>query len=304
MTISMNAIPMITRAAAPRVGLIAGWGRYPLVVAEALRAQGCQVYGLGIKDHVDPILARYCVEYQEMGIARMGAAIRFFRRHGVTRATMAGKVHKSRMFQPMAFWKHFPDWRTCRVFYRSFVTMSRDRKDDTLLGLVVQAFAEDGIEFAPATDFAPELLVEPSLLSGRPLTKKQRRDVEFGWKLAKEMGRLDIGQSVLVTDQAVLAVEAIEGTDECIRRAGQLCPTGGFTLIKVAKPQQDMRFDVPAIGIGTLETLKEAGGRVLAIEAGKTIVIDRAEVAAFAQRHNITVVAALSGDMDRASEAA
>lgn len=289
---------------APRVGLIAGWGKFPLVVARQLAEQGYAVYGLGIKDHADPELARYCTVYQEMGIARMGAAIRFFRRHRVQRATMAGKVHKVRMFQPMALWNHLPDWRTCRVFYRCFITMSRDRKDDTLLGLVVRAFAEDGIEFAPATDFAPELLVEHSLLTGRPLTRKQRKDIEFGWHLAKEMGRLDVGQSVAVKDQAVLAVEAIEGTDACIRRAGQLCPTGGFTLVKVAKPQQDMRFDVPTIGLGTLQALTQAGGRVLAIEAGKTIVIDKQEVARYAARHGITIVATQADTLEQFCDAA
>jgi DUF1009 family protein len=300
----MDLPPDQQDAEAPRLGLIAGWGRFPLVLAEALRAQGYQIYCLGIKDHVDRDIARYCVEYREMGIARMGAGFRFFQRHGVARATMAGKVHKSRMFQRLAWLKHFPDWKTTKIFYRSFVTMSRDRKDDTLLGTVVQAFADEGIELAPATDFAPELIVDHCLLSGRPLTPKQRKDIEFGWKLAKEMGRLDVGQSVVVKDLAVLAVEAIEGTDECIRRAGRLCPTGGFSVVKVAKPQQDMRFDVPTIGLGTLETLVEAGGRVLAVEAGKTIVIDRPQVAAFAQRHNLTLIATSLEQMGRLGEAA
>ncbi|MCO6458420.1 MAG: UDP-2,3-diacylglucosamine diphosphatase LpxI [Pirellulaceae bacterium] len=276
---------------ARRLGLIAGWGRFPLVLAEALHAQGYQVFGLGIKDHADPSIESYCTEYRELGIARMGAAIRLFRRWDVRQATMAGKVHKARMFQPLAFWKHFPDLKTAQVFYRSFVTMSRDRRDDTLLSTVVRAFADEGIELAAATDFAPELLVNEGLLSGRPLSARQRKDVQFGWQLAKEMGRLDVGQSVAVKDQAVLAIEAIEGTDECIRRAGRLCPSGGFTLVKVAKPQQDMRFDVPTVGLGTLRALVEAGGRVLAIEAGKTIVIDQPEVVAFAERHQLTVVA-------------
>jgi len=116
-------------------------------------------------------------------------------------------------------------------------------------------------------------------------------DIDFGWKLAKEMGRLDVGQSVAVSGRAPLAIEAIEGTDECIRRAGALCKAGGFTVVKVAKPQQDMRFDVPTIGLGTLETLAAAGGRVLAIEAGRTIIIDQAHVIEFANRQKLVVVA-------------
>ena len=132
-------------------------------------------------------------------------------------------------------------------------------------------------------------------LSGGKLTAAERQDIDFGWRIAKELGRLDIGQCAVVKGRAILAVEAVEGTDECIRRAGQLCPTGGFTVVKVAKPQQDMRFDVPTIGLGTLETLAAAGGRVLAVEAGKTIIVDEPEVVAFAQRHKITVVAVTDG---------
>ena len=128
-------------------------------------------------------------------------------------------------------------------------------------------------------------------LTRRGPTAWQQKDIEFGWKIAKEMGRLDIGQSVAVKDQAVLAVEAVEGTDECIRRAGTLCRAGGFTVVKVAKPQQDMRFDVPTIGLGTLETLHAAGGKVLAVEAGRTIFLDQAAVIEYADRQGLVIVA-------------
>lgn len=275
----------------PRIGILAGWGRLPIVVAEALKRQGYAVFCLGIKDHADPMLATICDDFRLVGLAKLGAAIRYFRRQGVARATMAGKIHKVLMFQPYAWLKHFPDLRCLRVFYPHWITKTRDRKDDTLLKAVVDAYAEDGIVFAPATDFAPELLVREGQLTGGRLSHGQLRDIEFGWKLAKEMGRLDVGQSVAVKGQAVLAVEAVEGTDECIRRAGQLCRSGGFTLVKVAKPAQDMRFDVPTIGLGTLRTLAESGGRVLAIEAGRTILLDESEVLEFAQRHRITIVA-------------
>ena len=142
----------------------------------------------------------------------------------------------------------------------------------------------------PATDFAPELLVKTGTLNGR-VTDKQSKDIAFGWKIAKQMGGLDVGQSVVVKDCAVLAVEAIEGTDACIRRAGPLCQSGGFTVVKVAKPNQDMRFDVPTIGVGTVETIHESGGKVLAIEARKTIVLEQEAVQARARELGITVVA-------------
>jgi hypothetical protein len=144
---------------------------------------------------------------------------------------------------------------------------------------------------APATDFAPELLAQAGQFTRRGPTAAQQQDIAFGWELAKEIGRLDIGQSVAVKGRAVIAVEAVEGTDACIRRAGELCPQGGFTVVKVAKPQQDMRFDVPTIGIGTIESLATAGASVLAIEAGKTIVVDQAEVVAVADKHGLVIVA-------------
>ena len=181
---------------------------------------------------------------------------------------------------------------------------TRDRTDDTMLGTIVEAFAKRGIEFAPATDFAPELLVKYGQLTGNRLTPGQRRDIEFGWQLATEIGRMDIGQSVAVKGRAVLAVEAVEGTDECIRRAGQLCPAGGFTIVKVAKPQQDMRFDVPTVGVGTLRVMAETGAKVLAVEADRTILIDQAEFVRFAQKNRISVVAVRDGQLQERQRAA
>jgi len=274
-----------------RVGLVAGWGQYPFVVADALHRQGCEVVGLGVKDHADPALREHCDVYHEVGIAKLGAALRYFRRRNVTLATMAGKIHKVALFRRFHWLKHIPDWRCLKTFYPHFVATAKDRRDDTLIQAVIDAFAEDGIVFAPATNFAPELLVKKGLLSGSRLSKAQEKDIEFGWRLAKEMGGLDIGQSVAVKGRAVLAVEAIEGTDACIRRAGELCTAGGFTVVKVAKPQQDMRFDVPTIGVGTIQTLAEAGAKVLAVEAGKTIIIDQAKVMQMAQQRKLTVVA-------------
>jgi DUF1009 family protein len=134
------------------------------------------------------------------------------------------------------------------------------------------------------------LLVRPGVLTRRQPTAREQADIDYGWNLAKEMGRLDVGQSVAVRDRAVLAVEAIEGTDAAIRRAGGLCPTGGFVVVKVAKPQQDMRFDVPTVGPSTIRSIQAAGGKVLAIEAGKTILIDEADTVRLADEAGITIV--------------
>ena len=284
-------LPMSQSQDQPRFGLLAGWGRYPIVVAQVLNQKGYQVYCLGIKGHADPILQDVCHDYREEGLARVGAHIRYFRAHGIRHATMAGKIHKSLIFKRHFLVTHRPDWRCVRMFFPHFITGSRDRRDDTLLKAIVDTYAKSGIVFAPATTFAPELLVRVGQLSGRTLSRTQQKDVDFGWRLAKEMGRLDIGQTVVVKGQAILAVEALEGTDACIRRAGSLCESGGFTVVKVAKPQQDMRFDVPTIGLGTLKTLADQGGRVLAVEGRKTIILDEPDVVEFADRHHIAIIA-------------
>ena len=274
-----------------RIGLLAGWGRYPIVIAEALRRQGCEVYCLGTIGHADPALAQVCHDFHWLGMAKFGSAIRYFHRHDVTEVMMAGKIFKVRLFQRWAWLRHLPDLRTIRMFLPHFWTRSKDCRDDSLLTAIIDEFDAEGIRFAPATHYVPELLVKEGQLTRRGPTAWQQKDIDFGWRIAKEMGRLDIGQSIVVKDQAVLAVEAVEGTDECIRRAGVLCPAGGFTVVKVAKPQQDMRFDVPTIGLLTLETIHAAGGRVLAVEAGQTVFLDQAEVVEFADRNGLVIVA-------------
>jgi DUF1009 family protein len=166
-----------------------------------------------------------------------------------------------------------------------------DNRDDNVLLGILGEFARDGILFGSVLELCPELLVQPGLLTRRPTSAREQADIAFGWQLAKDMGRLDVGQSVAVKERATLAVEAIEGTDRSITRAGELCPAGGFVVVKVAKPQQDMRFDVPTVGCSTIEAMHRAGGRVLALEAGKTIVLDQADTVALADRYGISIVA-------------
>jgi hypothetical protein len=262
-----------------------------VIVAEALRRQNYHITCIGAADLADPALASICQEFQWFGWGRLGGAIRYFRKNGVEQATMAGKFHKALLYQPSVWWRHRPDWQGVKTFYHYFVTHKRDNKDDTLLVALADAFAANGITFRPATDFAPELLVKSGQVAGRSLSAAQQADIEFGWEIAKQMGGLDIGQSVCVKDRAVLAVEAIEGTDACILRAGDLCKKGDFTVVKVAKPQQDMRFDVPAVGVRTLRTMLAAGAKVLAIEGGRTILLDDEDFRRFAATHKISVVA-------------
>jgi UDP-2,3-diacylglucosamine hydrolase len=271
------------------IGILAGWGRFPVVVAEAIRRAGGRTAILAIRDHADAALEPLADAAGEVGVAEIGRAIEFFRRHGVRRATMAGKIHKKSLFAKHAWLRHLPDWTGVTTFWPHFVSRRRDNRDDSLLGAIASAFDARGVTICPATDFAPELVAAEGLLAGGPLSTRQLADVAFGWTLAKELGRHDIGQTVVVKNRAPLALEAIEGTDECIRRAGRLCPAGGMAVVKVAKPQQDLRFDMPTIGIGTLESLRAAGARVLAIEAGRTILVEREQLVEFAGRAGITI---------------
>jgi UDP-2,3-diacylglucosamine hydrolase len=288
----VSAFPGRSLGTSGRIGLVAGWGRFPVLVAQALKAAGHEVYCVALRGHADPALATICDEFYPAGVARLGWHIRYFRRSGITQATLAGKIFKHKLlFGKLGWLSLIPDLTTIRTYFPLFVTRRKNRNDDALLSVVVDEYARCGITLAPATDFAPELLVKLGTLTRRQPTAAERDDIAFGWQIAKEMGRLDVGQSVVVKGRAVIAVEAVEGTDECIRRAGEFCPQGGFTVVKVAKPQQDMRFDVPTIGVLTIQNLAAAGGKVLAIEAGKTIVVDQADVVRLADEHGLTIVA-------------
>lgn len=281
-------------------GLIAGWGRLPILIAEAIRRSGHRVICVAVRDHADEELEAHCDAVQWVGLGQLGKSIRFLKRHGCRRATMAGKIHKVRLFDRGAWLKHFPDWTCFKTLYPHWITKTADRKDDTILLAIVGAYAKAGIALIPATQFAPELLVKEGCLTDRGVSRSIRKDIDFGWTLAKEMGRLDVGQTVVVKGRAVIAVEAVEGTDLCVRRAGELCPQGGFTVVKVAKPNQDMRFDVPTIGVQTLRAIAESGGVCLAIEAEKTILIDEVDFIRTANALGV-VVAACDSESDRLS---
>jgi DUF1009 family protein len=270
------------------IGLLAGSGRFPVLFAEKARRLGIAVVCVGIRNEAAPELAGLVHRFYWAGIAKLGRMIRCFKRERVERIVMAGKIRKAAMHTPWRLLRFLPDWRGLRFWYSK---PRADNRDDSLLLSVIDEFAADGLRFESALDLCPELLVESGVLTRRPPTSAEEADIAFGWQLAKDMGRLDVGQSVAVKERAVLAVEAIEGTDNAIARAGELCPTGGFVVVKVAKPQQDMRFDVPTVGCSTIETMHRAGGRVLAIEAGKTIIIDQDDTVARANRYGITIVA-------------
>lgn len=275
----------------PPIGLVAGWGRFPVELSQYARARGRRIVVAAIRHHADPVLEPMAEAHRIVGVARLGAQIRFFQQHGVREVLLAGKLFKDRiLFHGWGWIGQCPDLTCLSAVYKSFVSRRADQRDDTLLSAVVRAFEAHGMTVIPSAEVAPELMAEEGVLSRRPPNSRERLDIEFGWPIARQMGQVDIGQSIAVRDRTVLGVEAIEGTDALIARTADLCPRGGFSLIKVAKPQQDMRFDVPTIGLRTVENLHRAGGSAIAIEAGRTIFVDREATLQRANQLGIAIV--------------
>jgi UDP-2,3-diacylglucosamine hydrolase len=277
--------------AAP-IGLIAGWGRFPILVAQSLVQRKIPVCCIAIRGHADDQLEYLCDHVRWAGVGRMGSHLKYFRKMGVRQVTMAGKLFKADLLYSGSLWlRHTPDLQCLRTFGPLLLSHHGNARDDSLLNAVTQMYLRHGMEVAAATDLAPELLATEGWLVGSKRSVKLQSDVQFGWDVAKQMGAMDIGQSVTVKDGTVLAVEAIEGTDACIRRTGELCRRGGWVLVKVAKPKQDMRFDVPTIGPQTVQMVRDAGGAAIVVEASRTIIVDQSETFAAAAAAGIAIVA-------------
>lgn len=276
-------------AAAPakeRFGLIAGYGVFPFLVVEGAKRQGLDVVVVGIRGEASPDLEREAAAFHWIYVSQITKLVRVLREAGVRRCAMAGKVHKVKMYSWRKLFWIFLDFRAVRLWW----TVRWNRKDDVLLGRVADTLESEGIHLVDSTLYVKELLAKRGILTRRQPDTREMRDVRFGWTIAKEMGRLDIGQTVVVKDAAVVAIEAIEGTDEAVRRGGRL-GKGGVVVVKVSKPRQDMRFDVPAIGPDTIRTLKDAGATVLAIEAEKTLILNPEETVRLADEEDISLVA-------------
>lgn len=271
------------------IGLIAGAGDFPRLVLQGARRAGRRVVVVGLRGSCDESMRADADVYYTAGVARLGRWIRVLRQEGVRQAVMAGRVRKGQMLD-LPLWRqwlaYLPDWTSIKVwFFRT-----ADRRNDTLLRAVAEEMMAKGVELIDSTAYCVEAMAPVGPLGAQDLPRGLAADVELGWKIAREMGRLDIGQSVAVKDKDVIAVEAIEGTDAMIARAGALCRVGGWVLVKAAKPNQDMRFDVPTIGPDTIRLLAEHRAAALVVEAGKTLVLQREEVRALADRHGIAVV--------------
>ena len=277
-----------------KLGLIAGSGEFPLLVIRGAKHAGLKVVCLGFRGLADRQLIKEADKFVWVSLARIGEWVRELKKEGIGRVIICGGVKKAGMYQPYRWLRYIPDWRTVRVWYRR----SKDRGTESLLLALVDELADEGITMEDSVQFCQEELAGPGPLGPRKPTEKQAKDIAFGWEIAKAMGGLDIGQSVCVRELEVIAVEAIEGTDQAIRRAGKLCKVGGFTVVKVAKPKQDMRFDVPTVGPETLEVMHQAGAAVLAIEAGKTLVVNSQKVKRLAGKYGLVVIGMEDGQAE------
>jgi hypothetical protein len=271
------------------LGLIAGEGELPKLVARGARAGGRGVAVIALRGCADPALRELADTFCWRGIVQLGRWIRALKRAGCRDVVMAGRVRKARMFAGprwLQWLQYLPDWTSIRVWYFH----ARDKRNDALLGAVADELQRRGLTLIDSTRYCPEALASAGVLTAAEPPRGVRADADFAWPLAKQIAALDIGQAVAVKEREIIAVEAIEGTDKLIERTGQLCLAGGWTLVKVAKPQQDMRFDVPTIGPQTIENLHRARAAGLVIEAGKTIILERERTLALARQYRIAVI--------------
>jgi UDP-2,3-diacylglucosamine hydrolase len=275
------------------LGLIAGNGRFPFLVLDAARAQGYEVVVAAIKEETFPDIESHgASSVHWLSLGELSKLIETFQREGVTRAVMAGQVKHKQIFSSIR-----PDWRLAKLLL-SLTT----RNTDSLLGAVAKVLADEGITLESSTVLLEPLLAKPGVLTKRPPSELEKRNIEYGRTVARGLAQYDIGQTVIVAESACVTVEAMEGTDATIERAGQIMATFAgevaratldrtLTVVKVAKPKQDMRFDVPVIGVKTIEVMRKAGATCLALDAGKCLLIDGEAVIVAADAAGITIVA-------------
>ena len=263
-----------------KIGLIAGNGKFPLIFAQEAKKAGAKVVALAIKEETSPKLKNLVDRIHWVNVGQLGDLIEICKKEGITRAVMAGQVRHSRLFTQV------------KLDPRAMALLAgvKDKKANSLLGAVADELSREGIELIDSATYLSHLLPSPGILTRRKPTQKEWRDIEFGHKMAKEIAGLDIGQTVVVKDQSVLAVEGMDGTDFTIKRGGRL-GRGDVVVVKVSKPQQDRRFDLPIIGERTVEVLKQAKAKVLAFSARSTILLDRKKVVKSANQNGISLVA-------------
>jgi DUF1009 family protein len=266
------------------IGLIAGGGQFPLMAAQAARKQGLRVVAVALLGETDTALSEEVDHIVWIKLGQLGRLIKAFKKHGVRNALMAGGIRKRRMFEIR------PDLRALSVVSKLAVF-----HDDDILRALARELAGEGIEIVSSISYLPQLLAPPGCFTKRRPSKTEKEDIQFGWKVAAKLGELDIGQCVVLRKKTVLAVEAIEGTDETILRGGKLAREKAV-VVKTSKPGQDLRFDVPSVGLETIKVMSRVNASVLAIEAEKSLLFDKPDMIEYANRAGITIVSYKTSD--------
>ena len=271
------------------LGLIAGGGRLPLLVARGMTEAGYRVTCVGLRDQYDLQLPPLCSEFHVAGIVRIGRWCRLLRKAGVREAVLVGRVAKRRMHDRWRVFRQIPDWRAAVLWYRH---LRHDRRNAAVLRAVAEELDRNGITLIDSTLYIRDQLATEGVMTRAQPSVAQQADIDFGWPLLTQTVELDIGQSIAVRERDVVAVEAVEGTDAMMDRAGELCAKSnrGWVLLKTAKRNHDMRADVPTIGIGTIERAGRLGCGCIALGAGRVIIIDKPAVLAAADEKRIAIV--------------
>lgn len=269
------------------VGMVAGSGRLPFLIASGILKANRPLVIVGLRGWASTRLEDLSDAFIWSGLGRLGKWFSFFKLQGVREVILIGGVRKLDMYMPLRVLRYLPDLRAIRLWYS---TVRKDKRDNAILLATADALRKEGIELVAGVNYCKEHLATEGLMTRRSLPWRVRADVEFAWRIARASADLDIGQSLAVKERDIIAVEAMEGTDAMIHRAGELCQVGGWTMVKVARPNQDMRFDVPTVGPNTMRNLKDAGCACLVVEAGKTLIVDKPTTLALADRFKITVI--------------
>ena len=270
------------------LGLLAGIGHLPVDVAQSAKKLGYRVVAIAVVADTDPELPENADVFYTINVGKVGKILQTLKQHDVKNVTMIGKVTKEVLYKNGVM---IPDLTTIRV-----LASLPDRKDDTIMNAIVKLIEDAGMQVMDQTALIQPLLPEPGVLTKRKPTEQEWKDMQFGFRMAKELGRLDIGQTVVVKNQAVMALEAIEGTDACILRGGFL-GKGGVVVAKTAKPAQDNRFDMPSVGTATLTSMIHAGATGIVVEAGRTLLVDRKRTLAMAEEKGITIVSVSESEL-------
>ncbi len=270
-----------------KIGLIAGGGQFPLLFARKAADKRIKVSAVGFRSETDPDLAHLVDDFKWLYLGQVAKLVQFFKTRDITQAVMLGSISKTNIFRDIR-----PDFKALK-----FIAKTSHTHDDNVLRSFAELLLNEGIEIKPSTFLLPEIISQKGCWTKRSPDRGEKKDIYQGWRLARQIGRLDIGQCIVISNGTVLAVEAIDGTDATIKRGGALAHKSGPVVVKLSKPGQDLRFDLPSSGVGTIRTMVESGARVLALEAGRSIAFDREDMVKLANENKISILGLTDEDI-------